>query len=250
MRASMQQSAMDARTGMIDMDKLYSGVGAIDRETRKHLAGMISEMLIGAHCTLSSVQRPCKPTARLHAVRWPLPLTSVVAGSFHCHQAGLWCRGSKPWNGLRMTVLPQWAVVRESLSTLVPLTKNAHTAACVTRIPLCRRAQGDVGTGNHKRVQRSSGRWWRQSHSCPCTEGACRYGERALRRRPRPCQGSIVTLSSFWRGLVIAALMRCALYWAVHGRWAGVFACVSMLAKLPFHACQGCKDKFRMFGHL
>jgi hypothetical protein len=45
----MQQSAMDARTGMIDMDKIFSGVGAIDRETRKHLATMISELLVSAH---------------------------------------------------------------------------------------------------------------------------------------------------------------------------------------------------------
>jgi DNA replicative helicase MCM subunit Mcm2 (Cdc46/Mcm family) len=46
MKVSMQQSAMDQRTGMIDMDKIFSGVGAIDRETRKHLAVMISELLV------------------------------------------------------------------------------------------------------------------------------------------------------------------------------------------------------------
>jgi hypothetical protein len=28
------------------MDKLYSGIGAIDRETRKHLAVVISELLV------------------------------------------------------------------------------------------------------------------------------------------------------------------------------------------------------------
>lgn len=48
MKVSMQQSAMDHRTGMIDMDKLYSGVGALDREMRRHLASAISELLIGA----------------------------------------------------------------------------------------------------------------------------------------------------------------------------------------------------------
>lgn len=48
MKVSMQQSAMDHRTGMIDMDKLYSGVGALDREMRRHLATAISELLIGA----------------------------------------------------------------------------------------------------------------------------------------------------------------------------------------------------------
>ena len=56
MQVSMQQSAMDARTGMIDMDKIYSGVGAIDRETRKHLAVMISELLVSTRPPLSP---PC-----------------------------------------------------------------------------------------------------------------------------------------------------------------------------------------------
>lgn len=51
MKVSMQQAALDQRTGMIDMDKLYSGIGAIDRETRKHLAVMISELLVSAHPT-------------------------------------------------------------------------------------------------------------------------------------------------------------------------------------------------------
>jgi DNA replication licensing factor MCM4 len=48
MKVSMQQAALDQRTGMIDMDKLYSGIGAIDRETRKHLAVVISELLVRA----------------------------------------------------------------------------------------------------------------------------------------------------------------------------------------------------------
>jgi hypothetical protein len=48
LQVSMQQSATDARTGMIDMDKIFSGVGAIDRETRKHLAVMIAELLVSA----------------------------------------------------------------------------------------------------------------------------------------------------------------------------------------------------------
>jgi DNA replication licensing factor MCM4 len=48
MKVSMQQSAMDHRTGMIDMDKLYSGVGALDREMRRHLAVVIAELLTGA----------------------------------------------------------------------------------------------------------------------------------------------------------------------------------------------------------
>lgn len=45
MTVSMQQSAMDARTGMIDMDKIYSGVGAMDRQLRTHLADVIHEIL-------------------------------------------------------------------------------------------------------------------------------------------------------------------------------------------------------------
>ena len=49
MKVSMQQSAMDHRTGMIDMDKLYSGVGAFDREMRRHLSEVIGELLTGAH---------------------------------------------------------------------------------------------------------------------------------------------------------------------------------------------------------
>ena len=48
MRVSMQQSALDARTGMIDMDKLYTGVGALDRQTRRHLGDAIRELLVRA----------------------------------------------------------------------------------------------------------------------------------------------------------------------------------------------------------
>lgn len=48
MRVSMQQAATDARTGLIDMDKLFSGVGALDRELRRHLAEVIAELLVGA----------------------------------------------------------------------------------------------------------------------------------------------------------------------------------------------------------
>jgi hypothetical protein len=59
-QVSMQQSAMDARTGMIDMDKIFSGVGAIDRETRKHLAAMVAELLVRAHPS-----RPCKLSTAL-----------------------------------------------------------------------------------------------------------------------------------------------------------------------------------------
>lgn len=49
MKVSMQQSAMDHRTGMIDMDKLYSGVGAFDREMRRHLSEVIGELLQGTY---------------------------------------------------------------------------------------------------------------------------------------------------------------------------------------------------------
>lgn len=69
MKVSMQQSAMDARTGMIDMDKLFSGVGAMDRETRKHLANVIAEMLVGApplpvHYCWIGTPHPCDSPLR------------------------------------------------------------------------------------------------------------------------------------------------------------------------------------------
>lgn len=54
MKVSMQQSAMDHRTGMIDMDKIYSGVGAFDREMRRHLSEVIGELLNGALLYFSS----------------------------------------------------------------------------------------------------------------------------------------------------------------------------------------------------
>jgi hypothetical protein len=56
MKVSMQQAALDQRTGMIDMDKLYSGIGAIDRETRKHLAVVISELLVRTSRPLSRTE--------------------------------------------------------------------------------------------------------------------------------------------------------------------------------------------------
>ena len=59
MKVSMQQSAMDHRTGMIDMDKLYSGVGALAREMRRHLASAISELLVGALLKCSRVLHNC-----------------------------------------------------------------------------------------------------------------------------------------------------------------------------------------------
>ena len=48
MTVSMMQSAMDQRTGMIDMDKIYTGVGALDRQMRTHLATVIVQVLRGA----------------------------------------------------------------------------------------------------------------------------------------------------------------------------------------------------------
>jgi hypothetical protein len=65
MRVSMQQSALDHRTGLIDMDKLYSGVGAFDRELRRHLSDAIAELLnstlpLPAQCTLHIAHCPAQ----------------------------------------------------------------------------------------------------------------------------------------------------------------------------------------------
>lgn len=73
MKVSMQQSAMDHRTGMIDMDKLYSGVGAFDREMRRHLSEVIGELLTGAHRSAVHLGTPRQNYSRfVRTICWML----------------------------------------------------------------------------------------------------------------------------------------------------------------------------------